>query len=103
MEKNPEKKQGRSPAVVALSVELAALIGKPVRPPSNRGFLANDKGEELHWFKCPHHDTWLQPEWRPFDHWKCAVDQCKYIRAAKMRTRTERHIFRSMQWIEEHG
>jgi hypothetical protein len=90
--------------VEQLSKLLAESLGlKLPRPPSPQGVLTNDKGKWLHWYKCPRHDKWLQPEWQPFDHWKCAVNGCNYIRNAKMRTRLERHIFRSAQRIDELG
>lgn len=49
-------------------------------------------------FKCPYHDTWLQPERKPFPHWQCksrtASKLCSFARVAKMRTRVELKIFR---------
>jgi len=56
----------------------------------------------LEWYKCPVHNTWLQPSLTPFKHWQCAVKDCNYARAAKMRSAIERKIFADFKWMEEH-
>src|SRR5258708_1730134 len=100
-QQNHEMDEKKHKRIITLSTELAGLIGKPVRPPSLAGLLEDRFGTQWHWYKCPHHDTWLQPEWEPFNHWRCAVHSCTHIKAAKMRTRTERHIFNSFRFMLE--
>lgn len=125
--------------VIDLSVQLAALLGKPVVRPTPQGVLYGRETDvramvreslpeinmaESHrrasgrpnqptqvpheegmdgrssylWFKCSEHDTWMQPECKPFDHWKCAVKGCKAVKAAKKRTAIERRIFNQHRW-----
>ena len=84
--------------------------------PSKAGELRTALGERFKWRKCPAHGTWLQPEWRPFPHWRCAVTNgevigkhgtvdgyspCTFMRPAKMRSRIERKLFAVMRAIEE--
>jgi hypothetical protein len=45
-------------------------------------------------FQCPYHSAWMLPTCNPFPHWKCMISGCEFIRAAKLRTWTERMIFR---------
>src|SRR5258708_5485391 len=45
------------------------------------------------YLKCPKHNLWLQPEQKPFPHWKCSVAGCNHIMAAKLRTFWERKVF----------
>lgn len=123
-----------------LSVKLAALLGKPVRPPSPQGVLyyvqssmdvrqvvgspvrsshlsrtdsrtaqgtdaaSMDSSTSFKWFKCPVHGTWLQPECKPFCHWKCAASSgCTFVKAAKMRTAIERRLFATHRAMGQDG
>lgn len=105
----------------ALSRELAELAGLSLRVQVARGTLTRDS-EVFHWFKCPRHNTWLQPvriilNGHELFWWQCAVQEsndggvtnfktvwrCDFKRAAKFRTRIEREVFRIWRYLEEHG
>jgi hypothetical protein len=63
----------------------------------------NDKGTDtIKWriFQCPYHSAWLIPTRNPFPHWKCFISGCTFIRAAKLRTWTERKIFREAAYTD---
>lgn len=91
------------------------------------GILSKD-GETFEFYKCPFHDTWMQPELVPYPHWSCkSKDYCKeahpvpdhtgatrarvtcqghactFKKAAKMRTSIERRIFSIAKFLEENG
>jgi hypothetical protein len=77
-----------------LSRELASTAGfRLVVQKWQEAGVLKDGESEFHWWKCPQHDVWLQPEVKPYPHWKCMVQGCTFTRAAKMRTRLERRIF----------
>ena len=111
----PKAKKRLPDETVRLSLELSRLLGKPLHAPSSAGELRTALGERFKWRKCPVHGTWLQPEWRPFPHWKCAASneevnvdgdrewswRCEFMRPAKMRSRIERKLFAVMRAIEE--
>lgn len=118
---------GSSSRVKELSHQLAAISGLRLRSPreGEAGYTkAGDlrsliPGEFFHWRKCPIHGTWLQPELKPFQHWRCAARvhvepthskamnartrQCVFSRPAKLRTRIERRIFAVAAFLEEHA
>lgn len=103
-----------------LSRELAGLAGLSLRTHVARGTLTRDS-EVFHWFKCPRHNTWLQPveaivNGHKLFWWQCAVVhrdhngnlagrfwRCDFKRAAKFRTSIEREIFAIWRYLEEHG
>src|SRR6266702_5173369 len=92
-----------------LSKELALISGVRLRPPQ-AGEDAHSPAGELrsmlppeffHWWKCPYHDTWLQPKMQPYLHWACCSDavvfgvlcgKCTFKKPAKMRTKIEQRI-----------
>lgn len=111
-----------------LSKELARIAGLRLRPPRADesdalpvGELRSQIPEEFfHWRKCPVHGTWLQPELKPFQHWRCASMRpdfmygflanpenpdlrCRFQRPAKLRTRIEQRIFAVAAFLEEHA
>lgn len=88
-----------------LQKQFAELCGLPLRhEASPAGELHDASGRVVwHWFRCPRHGTWLQPVLVPAPHWACQAEGCNVIRAAKLRTFTEREIFRLMRHIETHG
>jgi hypothetical protein len=98
------------PTTEQLSRELAKIAGLRLRP-SRAGEKHHTPAGQLrsklpddffNWFKCPTHNTWLQPELRPFYHWKCqAKSGCIFSRSAKLRTRIERRIFAVQKFLEE--
>lgn len=88
-----------------LSSQFAQLCGLPIpHPTATAGELHDASGRVVwHWYKCPKHNTWLQPSVDPYEHWSCSVQDCDYVRAAKMRTFTERELFRLWRHIVTHG
>lgn len=109
--------------IEALSRELARIAGLRLRPPRKGDSDAIAAGELrslvppefFHWYKCPFHGTWLQPEFEPYPHWQCQAmvsagipagsrtAKCNFSRAAKFRTRIEKHIFRVARFLEDHA
>src|SRR6266702_7148970 len=99
-----------------LSKELARISGVRLRPPQ-AGEDAHSPAGELrsmlppeffHWWKCPWHDTWLQPRMKPYPHWACCSSylytghgECDFKKPAKMRTKIEQRIFRVHKFLEE--
>jgi len=91
-----------------MMLELAGLLGRPVRQFGKTGILTDEQGSIFHWRQCPIHNVWLQPEWEPFYHWRCGSHRdnggrCTFMRPAKMRNRIERHIMYSHKAIAELG
>lgn len=86
-----------------LSRQLALVCG--LRPLSPQGELQDKDGNILlQWWKCPRHNTWMQPCFcGDYPHWHCLAENCGYIRAAKMRTKIEREIFSIARHLEEHA
>jgi len=88
--------------VCVLSRKLTEKVGIRLRVLQRAGVL-NDGQTEFHWWKCPIHDTWLQPEIKPHAHWKCKAQGCEFKRAAKMRTSLEIRIFKLYVSLEENA
>lgn len=115
----------QSQNVEQLSRELARIADLRLRPPRAGEQGASVAGllhsllppEFFHWRKCPVHGTWLQPELKPFQHWRCMAwekeqedelghreaPHCTFSRPAKFRTHIERRIFAVAAFLEEHA
>ena len=93
-----------------LTRRFAESCGLPIpHPNAPAGELHDSNGKlVLSWYKCPRHDTWMQPCYcGGIGHWHCAVvheeGRCGYVRAAKLRSGTERELFRLWRHLESHG
>jgi hypothetical protein len=87
-----------------LSRRLAEACG--LRPMTPAGELTDASGRLLwQWFKCPKHGTWLQCCFCSggHPHWHCSAINCPFMKAAKMRTKIERDLFRLAKYMEEKG
>lgn len=89
-----------------LTQQFAELCGLPLpHPQAPAGELHDASGKLVFsWYKCSLHSTWMQPCWcGGIAHWHCAADGCGRVHPAKMRTLTERELFRLAKFLESHG